>query len=940
MSLLLRLARTRDIAAEIADRLAAAGSEEVVVASNGMAEAIAAELLARRPEGVAAVRLQMLSELARRIINDAGEYPRVATEAERRLAMRTATRSIDDPMMSSRGIAAMLERSYRDVRDGGMTLADFDARARRTAVRNRARTQLVVRAWREYERLIAQSGAIDPSELLARATALVPRVAIAPQVVAGFYDMTGAQLRFVEALRDAGKLAAVFVPAGESDAYAFARPLIARFAGATLSRDPQLRIREPQVGVTSFDTRVNELHDVCAAVRELLDDGVAPRAIGIVARALDDYDVRLLNRFAAEEGFATTSRDGVPLVAHRIGRGIATLLRLRDDGFARGEVIELLRDGFTLRRKLDIDEIDFATRKSRMAGGASDELAKVCTRRPLDDYAAAVADIEAVAPPAVLRGAEWRERLELLASRFRAETERDLLALEAIDDVARLFGRWPAVTFDSGAVLDALEQRELPGDASPMPAVIASDVMSFRGRSFEHLFVVRMQDDLFPQRRNDDPLLPDHDRRLLGMREIGDGRDEERLLFELLLDAASDVRFSFAATDGFGKVLRPSPLLRGYPRVGHTLCAPTGLNSIDAGRGAQRAPGPRQLQLLAKSGLNSEFDGYLFATEHDDAVRAKLLSKLQTISPTHLEDFGECPQKFLFKHILGAVDIDDPERDLQLHPRDKGKLDHRILERFYREIAAIDFDDVTELLPRLETLIDTAFDEFHADQPPFNRAMRAIERRATKRVLREFVTRDLADLAASGLEPRHFEYRFGASRPNRESHHPEPFVIEAGGVAMAIEGSIDRIDVSAAGHHRIVDYKSGKAGRHKKLEKKIDRGVRLQLALYAMAVAEFFSADSARVSGAIKPLVASGEKAETFAFALADKATRLRETLDLFAASILRGLFPAFPNDEDEDVNSCKYCPVNLSCRTRHDAEAAFAVRAEGEPRTLLERMR
>src|SRR5947209_3200076 len=155
-----RFARARDIASEIAERLSSepAAGEEVIVASSGMASAIAAELLARVPNGVAGVRLQTINDLARRIVNDAGEYPRVASDAERRLAMRTAARAVDDPMMESRGMASMLERSYRDVRDSGVTLADFDARARRARLRNPARTQLVLRAWREYERLITQSG--------------------------------------------------------------------------------------------------------------------------------------------------------------------------------------------------------------------------------------------------------------------------------------------------------------------------------------------------------------------------------------------------------------------------------------------------------------------------------------------------------------------------------------------------------------------------------------------------------------------------------------------------------------------------------------------------------------------------------------------------------------------------------------------------------------
>jgi RecB family exonuclease len=158
--------------------------------------------------------------------------------------------------------------------------------------------------------------------------------------------------------------------------------------------------------------------------------------------------------------------------------------------------------------------------------------------------------------------------------------------------------------------------------------------------------------------------------------------------------------------------------------------------------------------------------------------------------------------------------------------------------------------------------------------------------------------------------------------------HPTPH-------SLRIDGTIDRIDARPDGY-RIIDYKGGKATRHKDLGGKIDRGVRLQLALYAMAVSQFFDADAASVGGAIKPLVTSETNARKFAFALAEKETALRETLDLFVASILNGVFPAFPADDDADFNACKYCPVNHSCRTRHDFAEKYLITRHGEPRTLL----
>jgi RecB family exonuclease len=962
MTAILRFAPYRLIAEAVAERLTRESELEVLVASGGVANAIATELLRRNPNGVAGLRIETIETFAKRIVNTAGDLPRVASEAERRLAMRTAIQGIDDPMMDSRGIAAMIERSWRDVRDSGMTLPDFEARLRTVrGLRNAPRTRLLVRAWREYARFISQLDAIDPADLLARAIGVIEKgkISIATQLVAGFYDMTGAQRNVIEALRGAGKLEAIFVPAAGGDAYRFAETFIHHFDAAQ-PRDEETPL--PQWSVDQYDTRTIEIRETCRTASELLRSGVPARDIGIIARTLDPYDTDLLNRFAAEEGFALSTTIETPLAAHRLGRALTNLLRLRESNFARGEVIELLRDGFEPKRAVVIDDIDLATRRARIAGGTSEELRPLARSAAIDAYVDVLAEIESITPPAILSGSEAADFLTNAITRFRIETELDLTAAEAIDKIAATFRRtakWN-VTFDAATVLDAFAQETVksPSPSNPLPTIFCNDVMRFRGRSFKHLFAIRMQDDLFPQRRVDDPLLPDQDRRAIGVREIGDGRDEERMLFQLLLDGTESIHFSFGGGDGFAKVLRPSPLLKSFvigqqPERRSQLLKNFGAAFVrrrDAAGPAGGTPAFRQLQLLAKSGSRSTFDGYLFAEHDDGALRARLASALTSVSPTHLEDFGECPQKFFFKHILGVRDIDDPEHELQLNARDKGKLDHGILEQFYRGLSEDDFARLTAALPQLEStigsridsLVDDAFTSLAADIPPFNPTMRAIERTATKRILREFVAYDVADLETTGFRPKHFEYRFGKARHGKVSDHPEAFVVALGDetpngtqLSLRVEGTIDRIDAGPDGF-RIIDYKGGKALRHKDLGKKIDRGVRLQLALYAMAVSQFFDSESRSVSGAIRPLVIGETNATKFAFELAEKEPGLRETLDLFVASILNGVFPAFPNDDDADFNACKYCPVNHSCRTKHDFVEKYTVTRYGEPRTLL----
>ena len=279
----LRFVPYREIASEIAVRLGAARDgrdplapwdEEVIVPSRGAAEAIAGELLTRLPRGIAGLQLQSLEDLARRILARNGQTPRVASDAERRLAMRIAVRSIDDEMMSSRGVAAMLERSYRDVRDSGFTLADFTRRGTR-GLRNPRRTELVIRAWTEYERLIARIGAIDPADLLGRAARLVDQ-RMKPQLLAGFYDMTGAQRQLAEALLRNERVSAIWVPSEAPFAEAFIKVITPY---AEVVRDPALEIRKPQLDATAYNTRLDELRDVCARVADLLAHGVPAREI-------------------------------------------------------------------------------------------------------------------------------------------------------------------------------------------------------------------------------------------------------------------------------------------------------------------------------------------------------------------------------------------------------------------------------------------------------------------------------------------------------------------------------------------------------------------------------------------------------------------------------------------------------------------------------------
>ncbi|HEY5610748.1 MAG TPA: PD-(D/E)XK nuclease family protein, partial [Thermoanaerobaculia bacterium] len=349
-----------------------------------------------------------------------------------------------------------------------------------------------------------------------------------------------------------------------------------------------------------------------------------------------------------------------------------------------------------------------------------------------------------------------------------------------------------------------------------------------------------------------------------------------------------------------------------------------------AGTAAIDEPFARKLRLVAGVNRRSAYDGYL--TTSDDMATA-IRQKIIEISPTDLEHYGECPQRFLIRKLLGVRELEDPEHEVQIDRRKKGGLDHRILERFYSQLRKEEIESgffgrklSPPLAARLKRAIDEEFEKHNIESPPVNTVMREIEEGYTLSLLEEFVATDLADLARTGFVPQEFEYGFGLT--------PEspPFTFSSGGVTIKLRGQIDRIDArgNPVEKLRIIDYKSGKALKQQGLADNIDEGHSFQLALYAIAYGTLASLPDSAIQGVIKPIRIQGLKEEDYSFELAEKRPLLDAALDLFLGAIVRGEFPAIP------AKYCEYCAVAASCRTRHDVEEKQRLEEFGNAMTLL----
>lgn len=373
-------------------------------------------------------------------------------------------------------------------------------------------------------------------------------------------------------------------------------------------------------------TRLGEIEEVGRAIRRALEspDPVAPARIAVVARDLEPYAEYLRTvfrryRIPLSLGHASALRASPP------ARLLADLMRAPRERFSREALAALVRSPHLvaaapyLSRVLDeVGYIDAGARPlMRCFDLHADELraaiektpAASPERRKIQDRAERLARARArferllgALEPMGERGtlAEHLDRLEGALDALGFDPAVDV---ESADDAARAWGplraaldglaRYAALSGAArvvdcaefaGMVETALDGAPGPADDAAAGAVNALPVLEARGLDFDLVFVVGLNDGVFPRYHPDDPLLPDELkfalnrplgealRRRFGadapsragriLRTRYDRNGEDFLLFFLALSMPSRrAVLSYAAAEPGGNPLLRSPFI-------------------------------------------------------------------------------------------------------------------------------------------------------------------------------------------------------------------------------------------------------------------------------------------------------------------------------------------------------------------------------------------
>ena len=464
--------------------------------------------------------------------------------------------------------------------------------------------------------------------------------------------------------------------------------------------------------------------------------------------------------------------------------------------------------------------------------------------------------------------------------------------------------------------------------------------------------VCGMAEGTFPARRNDDALLPDRERRVVG-RDLparGDrSGDDHRALLAVIAAAqrtvllyprgdlrrAADRWPSRWLTEQAGSPEEVPSFVAGLRRTGfpahaHEYDARCLLDwHYDRGRGdsspqhdLMRLPSVRrrvelrrgvELRRARLSPRLTRFDGNLADGDLREAALPHPADGGQVTSASRLEAWARCPHAYFMRYVLRVEAIDDENDDHRISPLERGSLVHRILERWLTE--AIDHGAVPappepwpdRLRARLAAVGKEECDRLATRGLVGRKLYWEYDRRQILADLDRFVDFDDAKRAQYGSRPAAAELGFGM--PDSPGG---PAAIEIGhGRSLKIRGSIDRVDETDDGGLLVIDYKAGSTRSYEKLS--LDDptlgGSRLQLVLYDLAARRLRgAADSADGHGAYWFVSSKGRFTE-IGYPTNAARQQVLEAVGAVVDGIGAGLFPMHPEEPGwKPWVSCRYC--------------------------------
>ncbi len=851
----------------------------------------------------------------------------------------------------------------------------------------------------------------------------------------GFYDITQVQLSLLEEVARASSVT-VFFPLVKGKSSQFAQRFFDRHllkAGVVHQSVPvciessspdMAKDWTPSVQVVNAVGTEGEVTFTCKAIMKHMEQtGHAWHEIGVVTRNLEPYLSYFPRIFKAHRiPFGTTATR--PMLEEPIAKIWWTLAGLREDQFDWRDMLDVLtspwyRGGaqgetsvsenasvwvqavhhFRLvggekdwARLTHVAQDSAAIQEWQPLSGVSLEQASESLRRFAELVNSLIADCLALPRRgsfAVLTQA-FEQLIEkhlwspIDAPSFDADesqaerSESLLLGLEqAMGSLRQLERLDQQVTWEKWMELfrSILDQTRLPIPEQTSMGVQVLDVMASRGRPYKILFVLGMNDHVFPRVVREDAFLRDKDRRVLAeslgykIDEKMTGFDEESLLFALLQQSARDhvyllsqradqngrplIRSSFlqdhversAGAEAARERVFPVSVLErlnvSYFSSDHATLQETRLRRALEGQSLQtevpqESPwwkmfqtGMEMIAHLEQSGSTAgPFDGM---TDADSLHWQNLVSR--GYSPTALGIYAQCPMRYWMVHVL-KLDTFKNSLSKELPSRVWGELVHHVLCEVYQTLFQQGWPQQALNPTQLLVIVNSEGDQVFQDYAQrFGEGYRLIwdwMRTRLIRMMLSLIEHDQRDFVERGWVPSLYEVDAAGGVPFEGKAQSEP---------LNIRGRFDRVDQrSDRSGARIVDYKFSMRRSFQTAEFDLVvnalQGRQLQPPLYSLMTPSNLKGEPIASGSSmppiesvdflyLRPLQQEAVRSASFASALWDTATgeKLRWTIHGWVQGIHDGKFFILPG------SYCRNCQYASACRFQHHPSWSRAYR-------------
>ncbi|MBX3331872.1 MAG: exodeoxyribonuclease V subunit gamma [Nitrospira sp.] len=840
----------------------------------------------------------------------------------------------------------------------------------------------------------------------------------------GFYDLTQVQLSLFEAVSRA-KEATLFFPLEDDPAYGFARRFFDRYIQPlVMSDEAMIRLRRessivapPPVKLTmrSVIGTEEEVATICRTILDLVEThGYRFDEIGVTARTLDPYSPCLQLVFDRHRiPFCTSASQ--PLIQEPICKLVLQLVSLPLNDLYRASVLDVVTSPLYVTDLYDElsesyrpDQWKLVVQALRITHGIDEwKRLEQASQAPLIlDGEESLVGSPAIAPGVI--NLLWKVVLQLTrdcsALPSRGTIGQMVTACRALVDQCLRRPEAAASTVEEGQLVcqamtwdaidriwmtlaeleplneemtwaefvelltHAFERKTKPLPNSSSQGVMVCDVMTARGLPFKALFVLGLNEKVFPRYIREDAFLRDCHRLVLDA-TLGFKIDEklivygeERLLFHLCSQAASQrLYLSYQRADESGRMLAVSPYLgEARRRFGHDEQPIDVVPRRLTDRVLQRPtiklflPPSELTQWLAINGQDPT--DLMLALGRDAATFRHAASALDRIeeegsmlnlfdgitgmieshwarvierglAPTPLERYARCPFQYFAADVLRL----EPRRvAIEQEPETAlvGTLCHAALRRCYEQLVQVGWP--TE--PVADNIVDQTI-RASVEQAAIDLES---QHRTGHYLLWELAKELIATLVIAAVkadETEQAEYPFTPVAFEVDGEGAVLGILHEG--SLKIRGRIDRLDRNrTSGAMRVLDYKfkvgSVMKPEDRNLVQSAIRGYRLQPPLYSCLTVPGEPTPSQVQFLFLAPGWSTAISRSTFEAMSwsSDTGTLIRNTIRTLVDGIRAGRFFILPD------GYCDGCDFRVVCRREHAPTWWRAHRAT-EPKAL-----